>query len=420
MTAHVLCLTSSGGIPVFVRKKGDGDMITFSKMASLNGVHMFLKSQNIELLYTDMPDTNVVWKEFEDSILLIAIASGTTNNVLNRFLEAVFSAMILIVGIDEIKNPRNVERLKRDLRVCNPIIDRLLECLDIGDRICAKTDLVDMTDSIMSPENHLLQSCLEGYMECLDSLYGCLLVHGCLAVATESWWSLDPIERKLLIIAATCDGTCTARDLPVFLPNKSPNVAFRLVSVTLVNHVEVLALCGPTPELAETERLAIQSWRSSIDILRAAEQCYPRNFPASVSLDSEILGFLLANHVIGKFVLSRNSQNSKNRVSGTHRLDILRTFYYQAVETFLLSGPSSNRDTEEIDESVKPSESKHGQVFEGAKETYWCSEFHKCHALKEGEYVFCVLYTSIVPTHTMRLISQKTLKSLLADKQVFW
>lgn len=129
----------------------------FSKMASLNGVHMFLKSQNMELLCTDMPDTSVVWKEFEESILLIAIASGTTNNVLNRFLEAVFNAMILIVGIDELKNPRNVERLKRDLRVCNPIIDRLLECLDIGDRICTKTDLIDMTDSIMSPENYLLQ-----------------------------------------------------------------------------------------------------------------------------------------------------------------------------------------------------------------------------------------------------------------------
>ncbi|XP_012265355.2 protein fuzzy homolog [Athalia rosae] len=419
MTAHVMCISSAGGIPIFIRKKGDGDMLTFSKMASLNGVHMFLKSQNMELLRTDMPDTSVVWKEFEGSILLIAIASGTTNNVLNRFLDAVFSAMVLIVGIDEIKNLRIIERLKRDLRVCNPIIDRLLESLDIGDRICAKTDLIDMTETIMSPENHLLQSCLEGYMECLDSLYGCVLVHGCLAVATESWWSLDPIERKLLIIAATTEGICTARDFPVFLPNKSPNVAFRLVSVTLVNHVEVLALCGPTPELADTERLAIQCWRSSIDILRAVEQCYPRNFPTSISLDSEILGFLLVNHVVGKFILSRNSQNCKNRVSGTHRLDILRTFYYQAVETFLLAASFSEQGAMENDHLSQPSTTRGQDKFEGAKETYWCSEYHKCHALKEGDHVFCVLYTSIVPTHTMRLITQKTMKTLLADKQVF-
>lgn len=122
----------------------------------------------------------------------------------------------------------------------------------------------------------------------------------------------------------------------------------------------------------------------------------------------------MANYVLGKFVLSRNSQNSKNRVSGAHRLDVLRTFYYQAVETFLLSDGTTD---DEVSESSKP---KLGHEFKGVRETYWCSEYHKCHAVKEGDHVFCVLYTSIVPTHTMRLITQKTLKMLLADKQVLW
>lgn len=58
----------------------------------------------------------------------------------------------------------------------------------------------------------------------MDSIYGCILIHGCLAVATEGWWSLNPIERKLLIIAVTAEGVCTTRDIPVFLPYKSPNV----------------------------------------------------------------------------------------------------------------------------------------------------------------------------------------------------
>lgn len=124
-------------------------------------------------------------------------------------------------------------------------------------------------------------------------------------------------------------------------------------------------------------------------------------------------------------MLSRNSQNSKNRVSGTHRLDILRTFYYQAVDTFLLSsksGESIAEDyrSEESSGDKKSRKESTTRYFEGAKETYWCSEYHKCHALREGDQIFCVLYTSIVPTHTMRLITQKTLKTLLADKQVFW
>lgn len=238
----------------------------------------------------------------------------------------------------------------------------------------------------------------------MDSIYGCILIHGCLAVATEGWWSLNPIERKLLIIAVTAEGVCTTRDIPVFLPYKSPNVAFRLVSVTLINHIEVLALCGPNPELSEIERFAVQCWKTSIDALHGAEQCYPRNLPMSINLDSETLGFLLANYKVQKFVLGKNTQYTKNRVSGSHRLDILRTFYHQAVETFILS-PESKSET--MSDSWK---------FIGAKEIYLCSEYHKCHAVKYGDHILCILYASIVPTHTMRLICQKILKMLLVDK----
>ncbi|XP_011878903.1 PREDICTED: protein fuzzy homolog [Vollenhovia emeryi] len=412
MSAHVMCLTSSGGIPLFSRQKGDSDMITFSKIASLNGVHMFLKSQDVTLLSTDLPDVTVAWKEFEQCIILIAIASGVTKYVLDRFLDATFGAMVLFAGIDEIKNTKNVERLKKDMRLCSPIIDRLMDCLNVGDKIAAKTDMINMTECIISSESHLLQTCLEGFMECLDSMYGCVLVHGCVAAATEGWWSLDSVERKLLTTAIASEIVCTTRDIPVFLPRKSPNVAFRLVSVTLINHVEVLALCGPNPELTEIERFAVQCWKSNMDALCTIEQSYPRNLPTSISLDSETLGFLLANYKTEKFVLGRNSQCAKNRATGSHRLDILRTFYHQAVETFALSAEHE----ESGDERATASTCK----FIGAKETYLCSEYHKCHAVKHGDNILCVLYTSAVPTHTMRLISQKIVKMIFSDKQTYW
>ncbi|KAJ8672488.1 hypothetical protein QAD02_003747 [Eretmocerus hayati] len=410
MTAHVMCFTSSGGIPLFVRKKGDEDLIPYSKMASLNGVHMFLKSLNVELLSTDMPDTTVVWKEFRNCVTLIAIASGTTKLVIEKFLESVFSAMILFVGLKDIEQPRSVERLKRDLSSCYPVIDGLLECLDIGDKSTNKTDLIDLTSCIMCSENHLLQTGLDGYMECLDSLYGCILIHNCLAVATDSWWSLDPIERKLLLLAITTDSTSTAKDMPIFLPNKSPNLAYRLVNITLVNNIRVLSLCGPNPELSEIERLATQCWRNSTEVLRSSEQCYPRNFPLAMTLDSGILGFLLVNFRMGKFVLSRNVHHTKSHATGTHRLDTLKTFYHHAVETLLATN---------LDKDYKNANQSTGE-FQGAVETYWCLEYHKCHALKQIDHIFCVLYTSVVPTHTMRLITQKTLKFLLSDRQVCW
>ncbi|XP_076766355.1 fuzzy planar cell polarity protein-like protein isoform X2 [Xylocopa sonorina] len=382
--------------------------MTFSKIASLYGIHMFLKSQNIKLVNTNLLDTTIVWKEFEQSVTLIVIANGTTRKVLNKLLDAIFGAMILFVGIEELKSTKNIEKLKKDIRLCSPIVDSLLQCLDVGDGICSKTDIINMTECIMCQENNLFQACLDGYMEYLDSIYGCVLIHGCLAVATEGWWSLDPIERKLLIIAVNSENAYTTRDIPVFLPYKSPNVAFRLVSVTLLNQVEVLALCGPNPDLSEIERFAVQCWKNSIDSLHNAEQCYPRNLPASINLDSETLGFLLANYKVEKFILGKNTQYAKNRISGSHRLDILRTFYYQAVETFILSSESECNASNDC------------WKFIGAKETYLCSEYHKCYALKHGNHILCILCASAVPTHTMRLICQRILKALLVDKQGCW
>lgn len=52
-----------------------------------------------------------------------------------------------------------------------------------------------------------------------------LLVRGSVAVATAAWWALDPIERQLLVLLLCTGGEhCIGRDVPVFLPVKSPQV----------------------------------------------------------------------------------------------------------------------------------------------------------------------------------------------------
>lgn len=53
-------------------------------------------------------------------------------------------------------------------------------------------------------------------------------------------------------------------------------------------------------------------------------------------------------------------------------------------------------------------------------ESYWCTEYHKCHALKVEQNIICVLYNATVPTQAVKLITQKTLKTLIQDKQVCW
>lgn len=58
-----------------------------------------------------------VIKNIYFSVVLIGVSSGSTVLALSSLLESVFNAMVLTVGLDEIKAMKNVERLKRDLRV---------------------------------------------------------------------------------------------------------------------------------------------------------------------------------------------------------------------------------------------------------------------------------------------------------------
>lgn len=450
MTVHVLCITSAGGLPLFTRKKGEGDVLPFSLVASLNGVHMFCKSQDVLLKSTKTSDTTFVWEEFEGSIILVAAASCCDEAALQKLLNAVFNAMLLMVGVDEIRNIRNPDRFKRELRVCYPLVDKLMDGMDGStvsntaasahatgknsnnfsdstEYLCCG-NLIGLSETLLSYESNDLMACLDAYAECLNSQFACLLVYGRELVSTPAWTDLHPLERQLLTLLTVVSSPSTSSDTPIFLPFKSPSIPFRLIWVLLVPGVSILGLCGPTPTLSEAEHLALQCWGPSADHLRSITQIAPRNFPHSIQLDSNVLGFLLINTEVGKYVLSyiandkpvwqsrerteSNTEHSNpvNAPSSRHRLHVLRTFYHQAVESLLLTADSSNNKKEKGDTARESS----------PLETYWCSEYHKCHGIRRGTNVLCVLYVSSVPTHTMRLLSQQTLKILTTDKQLHW
>ena len=113
----------------------------------------------------------------------------------------------------------------------------------------------------------------------------------------------------------------------------------------------------------------------------------------------------------------RNSQQTGKRSSGSsHRLDILKSFYYQAVLDHL-DTENSDINKENFKNDVDEDNKKNTSV---AKETYWCSEYHKCHAIRIDNDILCVLYSSSVPTPALRLISDRTLKAVVSDKQSCW
>lgn len=78
---------------------------------------MFCKSAGVNIRTTYMEDGLIVWREFENCITMIGAAKGITEEVLGNLLEYAFNALIFCISLSELKHNKNVEQLKRELKV---------------------------------------------------------------------------------------------------------------------------------------------------------------------------------------------------------------------------------------------------------------------------------------------------------------
>ena len=331
----------------------------------------------------------VFWKEFE-SLLFIGISTNLTEKVLKSLIDKAFQAMVLHVGINEIINMRNVDRFKRDLKSSYfQTIEKLM--------LTAETDLLDYNECILCNEATIIHEKLVEFSEKTFSPYCFVLSRNRLICATEGFYDLHVTDRKLLILLIT-QSNALQKDFPIFLPNKSPTIAYRLVSLPLIQGISVGLICGAKPTFGELEIISQDFWQDHYEVLVSAEVGNPRNFPPSIELDSSIMGFLLVNKVHKKFVISKNIQQVVGKRS-SHRMDILRAFFHQSVDTDDFSNsPLYSGDNVKVTEQ------------------YYTSDYHKCHALVRDENVLCVLYLSAIPTHAMQFVTQELLDKLTAEK----
>lgn len=88
-------------------------------MASLNGVYTYTKTQGAELENTCSENSSVVWKEYHNTFMLCIVATDTALSKvhLKHVLDLVFQTMVFYLGLEELINVKNIERLKKDLKV---------------------------------------------------------------------------------------------------------------------------------------------------------------------------------------------------------------------------------------------------------------------------------------------------------------
>ncbi|CAH1785473.1 unnamed protein product [Owenia fusiformis] len=419
MAEYFLCLTAGGGVPLFYRSKEDSKQLSFPIIGSLNGVHMFANTHDVDLQSASTDNTHLVWKVFHNSLTLILVREkeGSHGTVfLKQHMELLFQAMVLLYGLEDLMNIKNNERFKREIKVCFNLLDNLLY-RSPHYNVSYMADITLTVDTIHVPENAILQNYLESFVQTADSPYGCLLVLGKVAVATTKWWDLTANELVLLSMLVNTLPRCSSRDIPVFLPHGSPKVPHRLLTFQLVQGVEVCVICGPSPSLAELEREVERFWRNSYDCLAAVSRAIPRNFPSTINLDQNILGFALLNTETHRCLCTVQPSTQENTTQGNipstaKRKALLRSFYQYTWESFLNQTNQSEQDNQGADATVQT------PTNHSALDIYLCSTSHKCYALTINHYSLFILYSTNIPTYALKSVSRQTFDILTKEKSI--
>lgn len=152
-----------------------------------------------------------------------------------------------------------------------------------------ENELLSYTDCILINDGQLMLEKLNEFSDVIGSPFCCVQIKNKIACATEGWWDLDSNDRKLLNVFLEITNE-SRQDIPIFLPKKSPNIAYRLVSIKLCANVLICVLCGAEPSYGTIDNVAKQIWKNDLSLMENAEQCYSKNFPLKQPLDQGILG----------------------------------------------------------------------------------------------------------------------------------
>ncbi|CDQ80898.1 unnamed protein product [Oncorhynchus mykiss] len=371
-SVQLLCLTANSGVPLFTR--GASKQLPFSIIGSLNGVHMFGAGQGVVLAGCETDrGGRMVWRVFQDSVMLIAVSSGggagEEDLHLRRLLENVWNCMVLVLGQDELASLRNVERLKRDLRSCYRLIDQLLEGGQGQEGIMG--DLTHCADCLLPPNATLLQEGLDGFTQAADS---------------------------------------------------DPTVAHRLLRFQLLPGVDVCVLCGPSPTLHRAESELVGCfWSPLLEALRGSLAVGERCLPGSVTLRPDVLALLLINResrrsvsCVKAIITNPNHPPSNHPLPSKARCwELLRLFYTFTTTRYF---PLEETPALTLGEKAQRGDSLREDFALGFShqplQCYLVTEECKCFSLQTAQHQLYLLTPLSVPTFALSSVATQTLSAI--------
>lgn len=399
---YIICMTLDG-IPLFSIAEGQLPTLSFPVMGSLNAIHMFAKGNHIELGSTTAEGAKIYWKEYGSIKLIIVNFEITVHLYLVNQLDSLYKCLVMILGAHEFSKITNIEKLKKKMKLCFPLITGFLNSHHLV------SNITHLTDTIQVDEPGILQNYINSFAEECQSEFSCLTFNWKVAVGTDKFWHLAPIETTLVLhLLSSVAANATSVDIPIFLPHGSPTVPHRLIAITLIENVHVVLICGPNPSLQTILHKYVKKyWVPVTQTLRSCSRLYPRCLPTDIKLDTNLLGFILINLSDRKTLSSvfpHGPMTGNDQVfltDSAKRLTSLATFYKTVSNTVF----RKNKDSE-------------NPVLHDGKETYKCTDKYKCYALQTKHNEIYILFKNDLPTYMLGGITRNVLKQLTKDKSL--
>lgn len=159
-----------------------------------------------------------------------------------RKLDMIFEAMVMMYGLEDLKNIENVEKFKKDIKIVFPVIDLILENCSknylYGGYLTNSIELIldfyesqDITEYQVKFKIFLLifkflnfKKTLEKTCEKMETAYACIFIDGRIVAASTFWWELTPLESSLISLLCMTFKNTTCSDTPVNLTSRNPTV----------------------------------------------------------------------------------------------------------------------------------------------------------------------------------------------------
>ncbi len=93
--------------------------LPFALIGTLNGIFTYGDSYGVKIINADSDNLKIVWKMYHSNITLIMIENNQpiNDNVYFDKMNLIFDSLVLLYGLDDLINIKNVEKFKREIRV---------------------------------------------------------------------------------------------------------------------------------------------------------------------------------------------------------------------------------------------------------------------------------------------------------------